>query len=151
MEKEKEKIDKIRLVNPIEHDGIAYTRGVYSVGTGPNDISPALAETLLAIHSADCTSYEPANPKANTPEKPKGVCRNHPAVPFVPEDTPMGTATATKPGFSGAGVAAPPPPPTSGPGSATPTTDAARQASLKREADVKAANEQAAADAKKKA
>ncbi len=77
---------KIRLLNPITHDGTHYTRGVY-------DIDDDLANALLGIHSQECTSYEPANPKAMQLEKPNGECRNHPAVPFVRVDELIGVAT----------------------------------------------------------
>jgi hypothetical protein len=114
-------LKKIRLIHPITHDGIHYDRGVY-------ELEDDVADSLLAVHSPTCTSYEPADVKRNLTEKPQGECRNHSAIPFVEVNPIMGKATpapdAKKTALAAAGVQDAAVPDSSGPGKAVPAPDA---------------------------
>lgn len=125
---------KIRLLHPITHDGIHFSRGIH-------DLDDATAEVLLGVHSVDCTSYE-AKTK-DSPEKPEGECRNHPAVHFVEQNPVMGTATAAPDAKKDkldlskappeAKIPEPPAPDSSGPGKATAAPDAGPKNGKKKE------------------
>lgn len=125
---------KIRLLHPITHDGVHYSRGIH-------ELDDSTAQALLDVHSPECTSFEAPRVKQVAgiqvvePEKPNGQCRNHSAVPFIEINPVMGTASpapdARKPDLSKApseaNIPEAPTPDSSGDGTSSPAPDAPKK------------------------